>query len=72
MCGDVQRHVLLVSLTNCPLSSALPKVSTRWRELCSLQREGGRGIKEGEGGEIKGGRRESKKEEEELKDEEGN
>ena len=64
--------MLLVSLTNCPLSSALPKVSTRWRELCSLQQEGGRGIKEGGGGGIKGGRRESKKEGEKLKDEERN
>ena len=47
-------------------------MSTRWRELCSLQQEGGRGIKEGEGGGIKGGGRESNKEEEELKDEDGN
>ena len=58
--------MLLVSLTNCPLSSALPKVSTRWHKLCSLQQEGGRGIKEGGGGGIKGGGRELKKEEEEL------
>ena len=51
------------------LSSALPKVSTRWRKLCLLQQEGGRGIKEGGGGGIKEGgggikgrRRELKKE----------
>ena len=47
-------------------------MSTRWRKLCSIQREGGRGIK-GEGikggGVIIGGGGQLKEEEEKLEEE---